>query len=217
MEAARRWIDERMTFLLPKDRSVPNIVEKMRAAVIQNGSKLFVVDNWMSLHHEAARDKLEYIERSLTLFQDFWGSTGSTGILVLHTTKPPGGKVAEMGLYGPAHSAGFPNRCDIEVEIIRDRDVPGYTKVASQKVRNRWSGTEGSDILRFDRATGRYFVPTEFDRQSYDQLRAEARAKAKEPTPIREGKPWARDKKSRDPEPPPPEEAAEEYQDTSFL
>lgn len=167
---AKRWLDDRFTFVLPRDRSVKTVIDRMRFASIQRGAEFFVIDNWMSLRHEDTRDKLEYIERMLNDLQEFWTATSSTGVLVVHTAKPPGGKVVEMGLYAAAHSAGFANRADAEVEIIRERGIPGFTRIAVQKVRSPYVGIEGGALLTFDRKSGRYAVPTETDISTYNDL-----------------------------------------------
>lgn len=161
----KRWLHEHVTFLMPRDRTIDNLIERMKIAAVRHGTKVFVLDPWFAIQHEAgSKDYLQYIEDALTKLNEFYVGYQVLVVLVVHPTKQPAPKVnakgekkiVPLGLYGPSQSAAFANRADVEVEVMRVAD--GVTRVYVQKVRSRYQGKEGHVDLRFDPRTGRYYV-----------------------------------------------------------
>lgn len=159
-----KWLQDHVMFVLPKDRTVANVLDRAREAVTRRGIEILVLDPWTEFTHDYGRsfDKLAYIERTVTDVRTFGEETGVLVILATHQAKPirekdkktGRWKNAPAGLYGSRDSSDFAGKADVAIELIRQQH--DYVTVDVQKVRYRYLGRTGQRSFKFSHATGRY-------------------------------------------------------------
>jgi hypothetical protein len=152
------WLDENIVFLMPELPTVDQLLDRCRAAKVQRGAKLFILDNWMSMQHPTKGDKLDNIDKELTQIGNFAARENVLMVVVTHGTKPNGTQKMsdDLGVYGSAHSAAFGNKADVVLEVARYWPVDYVSAIKVSKVRSRYEGREGEIYLQFDKTTGRY-------------------------------------------------------------
>jgi twinkle protein len=160
-QEAKRWLSDHVTFLLPHDRTVDSLIEKMKIARARRGVRVFLLDPWLEIQHPVGNhDKLDYIENAITKFKEFFLTSEALGIIVHHPGKPTSrvaalpGQIPAFGMYGFRDASGFTNKADVILEVIRKPDYE--TEVKIEKVRYKHLGEPGDALLKFDRETGKY-------------------------------------------------------------
>jgi twinkle protein len=161
---ADKWIDEQFVFIVPSDEDEPTVdwlIERIQAAVVQNGAKLVIVDPWNELQHERPPgiSETEYTGVSLAQLRRLAQRLNIHLIVATHPTKlEPGkdGKLPKPTLYSASGSANWANKPEVGLVIYRDG---GKTVLEIQKSRYHDEiGEPGSLELMYLRDQGRYEV-----------------------------------------------------------
>jgi twinkle protein len=171
LDAAKSWISERFTFVLPEadGLSVDNVLNLARVAVRRKGVQGVILDPWNELDHARppSLSETEYISASLTKIRRFARENGVHVWLVAHPAKLRKEKNDRGEMVYPvptpydiSGSAHWRNKADNALTVYREViNESNLVQVHVQKVRFKYCGKPGVTELRYDRMTGRYDEP----------------------------------------------------------
>lgn len=128
MRRADVWIDKWFTFIVPgvdDDVTLEWLLEKMGAAVVQNGVKMLSIDPWNEMDHVRPSDMslTEYTGYAIKKFKAFARSHNIHLIVAAHPAKQrktDAGIYSVPTLYDISDSAHWYNKADVGIIIHRD-------------------------------------------------------------------------------------------------
>jgi twinkle protein len=176
LEDAKRWCQERFTFLLPEadELTVDAVLQLARTAVLRHGVKGLVIDPWNELDHQRAGglSETEYISQALTKIRRFAREYSVHVWLVAHPAKLQ--KDRQTGVYpvptpyDVSGSAHWRNKADNCLTVFREfKEGNREVEVHVQKVRFKEIGRVGVAVLEYDPLTGRYRDPARPQQQRH--------------------------------------------------
>lgn len=162
MHAARNWLAEHFTFILPEAPTVEGILARAKILVYREGIKGLVVDPWNEIEHERPNGKTEteYISECLGRMRQFARHHEIHLWLVAHPTKlkkNDDGAEPVPGLWDISGSANWRNKADAGLTVWRDISNPAEpVQVHITKIRFQETGHEGMVRFEFNPVSGRY-------------------------------------------------------------
>jgi len=162
---ADAWIERRFAFVVPsetEDATLEWLLERMEAAAMQMGCKLFVIDPWNEIEHRRDRDEsqTEYIGRAIRALKRFARAFDVHVMVVAHpakTMRGSDGKYPMPSLRDVAESAHFNNKPDLGIVIHAEDAASNVRTLAVVKSRYREEiGQLQAPELTFDYNTGRF-------------------------------------------------------------
>lgn len=164
--AARGWIDDHFTWVLPSDESDWHL-EKILAIAGQlcfrKGINGFVIDPWNELESTRSphETETEWIGSSLKRIRSFARNRRVHFWVVAHPQKllrGKDGKYPVPTLWDISGSANWRNRADNGIVVWRDMQAEDKPEVDIhvQKIRFRQVGRRGTQTLHYDRVTATY-------------------------------------------------------------
>lgn len=165
-EWAEMLIDRHVDFILnnvgddEQSLGVEEVLALARASVIQNGSRMLLVDPWNEMDHKRASGETEtdYTGRAIRMFKMFAKQNDVAVWIIAHPSKPFQGKGAATlpGLYDISGSANWANKADYGIVIqAKDREF-WTTTIAVTKVRMGLPGKIGKIVVQFDGTKSSY-------------------------------------------------------------
>lgn len=168
LQAAKEWLGQHLSFLLPEDESptIDWLLGLARVQVYREGIQGLILDPWNEIEHSrpANLTETEYISQTLSKVRRFARLHHVHVWIVAHPTKLTKATSGEYaGQYPPptpydiSGSAHWRNKADNCLTIWRDVDADDdVTSVYAQKIRYREIGRLGQAALRFVPLCGRY-------------------------------------------------------------
>jgi len=163
MEAAREWIDDHFTFILPEEPRLDCVLGLAKAMVRRNGINGLIIDPWNEIEYsrEAGMSETEHISKCLTKIRRFARTHAIHIWVVAHPTKmqkdKDTGKYLPPTLYDISGSAHWRNKADNGITVYREiGENTNKVKVVIGKIRFKIVGRPGQTELRYDYITGRY-------------------------------------------------------------
>ncbi len=166
-EEADAWVDKRFAFVVGNDTedcTLEWMLERMEAAALQYGCKLFVLDPWNEIEHRRNYDETqtEYVGRAIRALKRFARAFDVHVMIVAHPAKVARDKNGERpmpNLYDIADSAHFNNKPDLGFVVHAEKSDSDIRKIAVVKSRYREDIGDLQMIeMKFERNSGR-FVP----------------------------------------------------------
>lgn len=164
-QEADGWIERRFMFVVPsetEDATLEWMLERMEAAAMQGGCKVFVIDPWNEIEHrrDGNETQTEYIGRAIRALKRFARAFDVHVMVVAHPTKiarGADGKRPMPGLGDIADSSHFYNKPDLGIVVHADDAASDVRCVAVVKSRYRDDiGELQKPDLKFNRFTGRF-------------------------------------------------------------
>lgn len=165
---ADAWIDKWFTFIVPDfedDVTLEWLLERMGAAVVQNGVKLISVDPWNEMDHVRPPDMslTEYTGYAIKKFKGFAKAHNVHVIVAAHPAKlrkNDAGVYSVPTLYDISDSAHWYNKADAGIVVHRD-DSGTLIRVAKSRYHDQ-IGTPGDVRAVYYRDQCRYdIIPPE--------------------------------------------------------
>lgn len=162
---ADAWIDRRFGFVVAsesEDATLEWLLERMEAAAMQMGCKLFVIDPWNEIEHrrDGNETQTEYIGRAIRALKRFARAFDVHVMVVAHPSKTlrgTDGKYPMPSLRDVAESAHFNNKPDLGIVIHADDAASNVRTLAVVKSRYRDEiGQLQAPEVQFDFFTGRF-------------------------------------------------------------
>lgn len=159
------WIERRFGFVMPsetEDATLEWLLERMEAAAMQMGSKLFIIDPWNEIEHrrDGNETQTEYIGRAIRALKRFARAFDVHVMVVAHPSKTlrgSDGKYPMPSLRDVAESAHFNNKPDLGFVIHAEDAASDVRVLAVVKSRYREEiGQLQAPELRFNFHTGRF-------------------------------------------------------------
>lgn len=137
---ADKWIEAQFLFVVPdedEDADLPWVLDRLAAAVVQQGARLAILDPWNEMDHVRPADMslTEYTGFAIKQFRRFAWKYRVPVIVVAHPVKlgrGTDGKLACPTLYDISDSAHWANKSDVGVVVYREK---GTTTIAVRKTR----------------------------------------------------------------------------------
>lgn len=155
LERCDRWIEDYFLFVVPDEDSSPTlawVIERMTAAAIRYGCRLFVVDPWNELEHDRPKDTslTEYVGDALREFRRFAKRHEAHVIVVAHPAKmrKEEGKLPIPTLYDISDSAHWANRADVGIVVHRQADDKTLIRVAKSRYHDQ-IGRPGDVMVKY--------------------------------------------------------------------
>jgi twinkle protein len=167
------WIDDHFSFIVPSeddDVTVPWLIERAAAAVIQHGAKIIVVDPWNEMDHDRGDMTItEYTGQAIKAFRRLAAKYRVHVIVAAHPAKmrrEKDGKIPIPGLYDISDSANWANKADVGIVIHKDDSATTINVIKSRY--HDQIGSPGSLNATFNIDTGRYTIleDTRFSREA---------------------------------------------------
>lgn len=174
------WVNKYFYFIRADNEeqlpTVDYVLEKATQAVMRYGVNAFLLDPWNELEHSrpAELTDTEYVGRALAKISRWAKNRYVKVFIVAHPTKiaaDKDGKVRVPTLYDILGSSNWFNKADNGITIHRSDDVADTTEVHIKKVRSKFVGRKGKCDLRYNRSTGIYSVPPDYEK--YDGVTAD--------------------------------------------
>jgi len=166
---AARWIDERVSFVLPdpENLSIDSVLGLAKAAVNRKGVKGIVLDPWNELDHSRAANltETEYISQCLSKIRRFARDNDVHVFLVAHPTKLKKEKNDQGNMvymaptpYDISGSSHWRNKADNAITVYRpdSAEKNSVVQIHIQKVRFKNNGKPGVAELQYEYTTGRF-------------------------------------------------------------
>lgn len=140
LRAADAWIDQMHRFVVPRDDEDVHLdwlLQKLEAAVIQQGCKWLIIDPWNELDHDKApgENETEYTGRAIRTLKRFARAFQVHVTIVAHPTKlrrGDDGRFPTPTLYDISGSAHWANKADLGVVVHRVGDETIVTTAKSR-------------------------------------------------------------------------------------
>lgn len=167
------WVKKFFYFIVNDDGddlpTVEWILEKARAAVYRYGIKGLVIDPYNELEHKrnANFNETEYVSMLLSKLKRFAKIHAIHIWLIAHPAKlqsDKDGKTRIPTLYDIAGSANFVNKMDNGIIVYRPPDAANQTEIHVRKIRQKHVGNVGMCVLKYEKETGKYYIPPEENR-----------------------------------------------------
>jgi twinkle protein len=160
---ADHWIEQSFSFLVPSDEdeiSLEWVIDKARAAVVQHGAKLVVIDPWNEMDHVRPRDwtMTEYTGYAIKEFKRFARRFNVHLIVAAHPAKQrreEGGAFAIPHLYDIADSAHWYNKPDVGMVVWRGPGGKNVIRIAKSRYHDQ-IGVPGDVEVLFDPESNHY-------------------------------------------------------------
>lgn len=156
MHAAREWVSQHFSFIVPENPTIERIVELAKIECFRHGTKAIVIDPWNELADLAPANMTEtqYVQHCLRLFRALALNLKIHIFIVAHPTKlrmKDDGTEPVPTLYDIAGSANFRNKADFGISIWRDLSVDDpNVSIFIQKVRWREQGKIGRVNMNYN-------------------------------------------------------------------
>lgn len=159
------WIERRFAFVVPsetEDATLEWLLERMEAAAMQMGCKLFIIDPWNEIEHrrDGNETQTEYIGRAIRALKRFARAFDVHVMVVAHPSKTlrgSDGKYPMPSLRDVAESAHFNNKPELGLVIHAEDAASDIRTLAVVKSRYREEiGQLQAPELRFNFHTGRF-------------------------------------------------------------
>lgn len=162
-DEADAWIDQNFTFIVPSiddDVTLEWCMERCRAAIVQNGCKLIIIDPWNEMDHiyPQGMSLTQYTGFAIKQFKKLARKYLIHLIVVAHPAKMQklkDGTYPIPTLYDISDSAAWYNKADIGIMVHKEDE--GTTLIKTAKI--RYKGTIGHQDevkLKFDDYRYRY-------------------------------------------------------------
>ncbi len=171
IECADEWIDKRFSFIVPSeddDVTLPWLLERAAAAVVQHGARIVVVDPWNEMDHIRPADMslTEYTGFGIKQFRKFAKKYDVHVIVAAHPTKQrknEDGVLQMPTLYDISDSAHWYNKADVGVVIHRLDKTRTIIRVAKSRYHDE-IGEPGEIVGLFNPDQARYqIIPEDID------------------------------------------------------
>lgn len=141
-----------------QEMDIDGFLDLCRAAVVQYGVKVVVLDPWNELEHKRRRDEseTEYISRALRAIKRFAKQNDVAFWIVAHPTKPQDGRVRIPKLYDISGSANWANKADYGLTYHRPDPEANEAELCVCKVRMGLPGKKASAKVMFDFRTSEF-------------------------------------------------------------
>lgn len=163
LTCAKEWINDKFAFILPEEPSLDSVLALAKIEIFRRGIKGLVIDPWNELDHsrQGTLSETEYISQSLSKLRRFARTHQIHVWIVAHPTKLIKDKNNKYPIptpYDISGSAHWRNKADNAITVWRDQSVETQdVQIHVQKIRFKQVGKIGKALLKYDRATGRYF------------------------------------------------------------
>jgi twinkle protein len=163
---ARRYLNERVSFILPDVPTIASVLERADIAMARTGIRGLIIDPWGEIETSHLKphgiSQTDWIGQNMRELRRYATSRDVWVALVVHPTKmekeKESGEYPVIDLYDLSGSAQFANVADFCVSLWRsDLWDDGETEVWIKKSRFDWVAQRGACVkLWYDIATGRY-------------------------------------------------------------
>lgn len=154
-ERADRWIEELFAFVVPDAESYPTlpwVMERLAAAAIRFGARLFVIDPWNELEHDRPPSVsiTEYVGAALRDLKAFARKYEAHLMVVAHPAKlhRENGKYPIPSLYDISDSSHWYNKADVGIVVHRKSDEETLIRVAKSRYHDQ-IGKPGDVSVRY--------------------------------------------------------------------
>jgi len=161
--AAKNWAQNHLSFIVPDEPTLDEILRLARIEVFRHGVKGIVIDPWNELIHTQMPGEREdqYLSRQLRQVRRFNEMNGTHAWIVNHPHAIDADKVSGqypiVKGYDMNGGAMWLNKSSALISVWRDLlDPIAPVKVCVQKAKTRRIGGRGVAFLRYDVVTGRY-------------------------------------------------------------
>jgi len=175
LRRAMAWCEDHFQMIRADDDSptIDWILSAAKAAVLRHGIKALVIDPYNEIEHKRPSNmsETEYVSQILGRVKRFAKNHGVVVFFVAHPTKmyAENGKVPVPSLYDISGSANWANKADLGIVVHRPNRNEPITEIHVKRPRSKTFGKEGIVRLVYDRATGRYSLPSASPRWDRDQ------------------------------------------------
>lgn len=166
---ATEWLQHRFAFIRQTEgpKTIEEILDVCWGWINKSGRDSpagIVIDPWNEIdHHQPANlTESQYISKTLTYIRQFARNNNCHIWVVAHPKLVPkeDGKRPVPTLSDISGGAMWWNKADFGIVIHREQtDSTNDTQVHIQKVRFKHMGSQGMEILKWDRVTGQYREP----------------------------------------------------------
>lgn len=163
---ADEFLNAFFTFINPDWDEAPTVdwlLERMEAAVIRHGAKVFVIDPWTELEHVFHdMNETQYTSSAIAAFRRFARRFDVHVAMVAHPTKLAPNKDGSLPIpngYSVAGSAHWANKPELGVTVHRSSDDEGHEYTLARVWKSKRQdimGPTGDTKMKFDPDTGRY-------------------------------------------------------------
>lgn len=153
---ADRWIDENFIFVVPNNDEAATldwVMERMGAAALRFGARLFVLDPWNEVEHDRpdGMSLTEYTGRALREFRQFCRRYEAHLMVAAHPAKlhrDRDGHYPIPTLYDISDSAHWYNRADVGIIVHREGEDKTLIRVAKSRYHDQ-IGRPGDVRVRY--------------------------------------------------------------------
>ena len=157
------WLEPHLYLIdSPEALSVDELLEKLRALVLQKGITHAILDPWNEFDHSrpAHQTETDYISQSISKMKGFGRRHGVHIFCVAHPTKlirDKNGNYPVPTPYDISGSAHWRNKPDNCITVWRNtQDDTHYSEIHITKIRWKQNGRIGTMALQWDKVCGRY-------------------------------------------------------------
>jgi len=160
--AAKAFAQEHMTFIVPEDPDLDQILRLAAVEVFRHGVKIVVIDPWNEVMHNrpSGQREDEYLSNQLRKVRTFAERHLVHVFIVNHPHAIEVGKDGQYPVvkaYDLNGGAMWINKTSAMISLWRDMVDPAQpVRVHIQKAKTRRIGRRGIVMLRYDIVTGRY-------------------------------------------------------------
>lgn len=161
--AGMEWVEKNFCFIRSDDeaQTIDWLLETATGAVLRYGIRGLIIDPYNEVEHKRDRNQTEteYVSLMLGKVKRWALNHGVHVWFIAHPAKMlrENGKIPVPTLYDISGSANWVNKADAGIVVHRNPAEPlKPTEIHVRKIRFKWVGKQGSAMLDYNKAVGRY-------------------------------------------------------------
>lgn len=160
-DTAMEYLDNYFLWTDPEVPLLETLLDQAKLQIDTDGLDCLVIDPWNAVMHKRAAAELlhEYLANTLTRIIKFARDNNVLIAIVAHPSKPQkdkDGSYPVPTLYDISDGAMWRNKMDYGVVCHRPDMTKNQLAVYVQKIKQKWMGKVGMEVLDYDWQSGRF-------------------------------------------------------------